>query len=56
MEAFVIDEHGCVVNKIVVDSLTMFPGMRLVDASQGGDIGWHIVDGQLVAPDAPEAQ
>jgi hypothetical protein len=56
MEAFVIDAQGLVVNKIIVDSLGQFPGMLLVDASGGGDIGWRFVDGHLVAPTAPEAQ
>ncbi len=50
MEAFEI--QGCIiVNKIIVDSLTQFPGMYLVDASAGGDIGWKYVDGQAVPPE-----
>lgn len=40
-------ENGVVKNVIEVDSLNAFPG--LIDASIGGNIGDHVVDGAIIA-------
>lgn len=45
MNAFVLDANGVIINAIVVDSLSVIPG--LVDASIGGAIGDSIIGGVL---------
>jgi hypothetical protein len=48
MKAHQLDENGYIVNTIIVDSLDALPGLTLVDASIGGQIGDRIVDGLIV--------
>jgi len=47
MDAHELDEHGKIINTIVVNDLN-FPGKHLVDAAVGGNIGDSIINGFVV--------
>jgi hypothetical protein len=51
MIAHQLGANGVILNTIVVDSINVFP--NLIEATEGG-IGWSYVNGQFVAPPAPE--
>ena len=51
MNAHQVDAHGVIVNTIVVDSLTVFPG--LVDAAIGGTVGDIVRGGALIPKATP---
>lgn len=53
INAHVLDDNWKITNTIVVKSLD-FPGLRLVDASIGGNSGDRIVNGAVVPKQAPE--
>lgn len=53
MQAHII-ENEKIVNTIEIESLDVFPGLHLVDASRGGAIGDEYVDGIIVPAPVPE--